>query len=62
MRMHIGLKIAKLSPSPSQLKLRLGLSLALFPNYPATQPDLTTRPDPTRRNSRFGLDKTIFSP
>ena len=34
--------VPKLSPSPSQLKLKIGLSLDLFPIYPATRP-----PDPT---------------
>ena len=36
---------AKLSPSSSQIQLQLGLSLALFPNYPTTRPPHPTRPD-----------------
>ena len=42
-----------------------GLSLALFPDYPATRPDHPTRPpDPTtrppdRRNSKFQTTKDI---
>ena len=39
---------AKLSPSSSQIQLQLGLSLALFPNYPTTRPDPTRPPKLTR--------------
>ena len=38
---------AKLSPSSSQIQLQLGLSLALFPNYPTTRPPRP--PNPTTR-------------
>ena len=44
-----GHSIAKLSPSSSQIQLQLGLSLALFPNYPTTRPDHLTRPEPNTR-------------
>ena len=37
--------IAKLSQAPAPA----GLSLALFPNYPATRPDRPDRPDQTRQ-------------
>ena len=45
--------IAKLSQAPAPA----GLSLALFPNYPATRPD---RPDPTRPDPTWPDRKSKF--
>ena len=41
--LYIVIVIAKLSQAPATA----GLSLALFPNYPATRPGRPGQPDPT---------------
>ena len=49
-------KIAQLSRTPAPA----GLSLALFPNYPATWPD-QTRPDPTEIAIFWAISQPVLN-
>ena len=47
---------AKLSQAPAPA----GLSIALFPNYPATRPSRPTRPDPTGKVNFWAIDQPVL--